>query len=254
MTTQMKFDASARHEMTAQPPFRAGDYELHVFKAPGACRKSAAADDVFFASVGPVLGAGLERDDASLFKGPEERADDARYAAEHSGRDVYVVAYDLNTDIQPVTFETTHTAETKIFKLGAYEAHVHYPAGCAHKTLMPQNVRVYDAGGLIGTEDHEMDNTMDADDRAAEARSVFAAMKKDGAAKAVAFFVGRLGVDEPLHVKTLTTQMNRAAGTPTLEDRLATLANTKLAEKPAAVSWVKRVLGLGGSHTGPLAA
>ena len=251
MTTQMKFGASARHEMTAQPPFRVGDYELHVFKAPGATAKPARADDVQFASVGPVLGAGLEQEDASLFKGPEDRADDARYAAEHSGHDVCVVAYDLNTDIQPITFNASRTPETKVFNLGAYEAHVHYPAGCAHKTLAAENVYSFEAGGMIGTEDHELDNTMDADDRALKARSHFAAMKHDGAAKAVAFYVGRLGVDEPLNAKELTTLVNRAAGTPTLEDQLAASANAKLGAKPAPVSWVKRVLGMGG---GPLAS
>lgn len=246
MTTHMNFRASARHEMTAQPPFRVGDYELHVFKAPGAAAKTARADDVQFAHVGPVLGNGWEHDDVSLFKGPEDRADDARYAAEHSGHDVCVVAYDLNTDVQPITFQASRAPETKVFNLGAYEAHVHYPAGCAHKTLAAGNVRVYEAGGMIGTEDHEPDNTMDAADRATKARMTFETMRKDGTAKAVAFYVGRLGVDEPLHTKALTTLMNRAAGTPTLEDTLADSANTKLAEKPAALSWVRRVLGMGG--------
>ncbi len=251
MSTQMKFGACARHDMTAHPPFRVGDYELHVFKAPGAAKKSASAADVQFASVGPVLGAGLEQDDASLFKGPEDRAEDARYAAEHSGHDVCVVAYDLNTDMQPITLEASQAAETKVFNLGAYEAHVHYPAGCAHKTLAAENLHVFEAGGMIGTEDHEPDNTMDADDRATKARSSFALMKKDGTAKAVAFYVGRLGVDEPLNNKELSTLVNRAAGTPTLEDQLATSANARMSVKAAPVSWVKRVLGMGG---GPLAS
>lgn len=247
MTTHMNFRASAHHEMTAQEPFLVGDYELHVFKAPGAAAKTARADDVRFASVGPVLGAGLEHDDVSLFKGPEERADDALYTAEHSGQDVCVVVYDLNTDVQPITFNASRVAETKVFDLGAYEAHVHYPAGCARKILAAENVRVFEAGGMIGTEDHEPDNnTMDAADRATKARMTFETMRKDGTAKAVAFYVGRLGVDELLHTKALTTLMNRAAGTPTLADTLAASANTKLAEKPAALSWVRRVLGMGG--------
>ncbi len=249
MTTQMKFGACARHEMTAQPPFRVGDYELHVFRAPSATAKPARAADVQLANMGPVLGAGLEHDDVSLFKGPDERATDARYAAEHSNHDVCVVAYDLNTDMQPITLEASRAAETKVFSLGAYEAHVHYPAGCAHKTLAPENVHVFEAGGMIGTEDHELDNTMDADDRAVKARSSFAGMKRDGNAKAVAFYVGRLGVDEPLNNQELATLANRAAGTPTLEDHLATSVNTKMSAKPAPVSWVKRVLGMGsGPH------
>lgn len=244
-TTQTKFGASARHEMTVHPPFRVGDYELHVFKAPGAATKPAQADDVLFANVGPVLGAGAEYEDVSLFKSAEDRATDALYEAEHSGHDVCVVAYDLNTDVQPITLSASSQPETKIFNLGAYEAHVHYPAGCAHKTLDTRNVRLFDSCGMGSTEDHEMDNTMDKDDRASYARRNFTAMKQDGSARAVAFYVGRLGVDDTLSAKDLATALNRAAGTPALEDKLATLANTKLAEKPAPASWFCRMLGMG---------
>ncbi len=247
MNTQTKFGASARHEMTAYAPFRVGDYELHVFKAPVAAQKAVSATHIQFAHTGPVLGAGLERDEAALFKGPEERASDARYAAEHSGNDICVVAYDLNTDVQPIRIDAAHTATTKVLKLGAYEAHVHYPVGCAYKTLAVENLQIFDACSMIGTEDRELDNTMDSDDRSVKASMIFSGMKKNGAAKAVAFFVGRLGEDRMLNATALTNVINHAAGTPTLEEQMASMANTKLMQKPASTSWVKRVLGASAS-------
>lgn len=244
MNTQMRFSASARHEMTAQPPFRVGGYELHVFRTPSAITKRASADDVRFSSVGPALGAGLEYDDVSLFKGPEDRANDARYTAEHSGHAVCIVAYDLDTDVQPITLNTSSTPETKIFRLGAYEAHVHYPAGCTHRNLSVENLNIQEAGGTIGMDDYEMNNTLNANERAVRAHMTLDAMKKDGAAKAVAFFVGRENLDETLEGMDLALLVNRAAGTQTLEDMLATSVNTQLRAKAAPASWLRRVLGI----------
>lgn len=81
---------------------------------------------------------------------------------------------------------------------------------------------------------------MDADDRAAKAASIFQAAPKDSAARAVAYFTGRWGRDEMPSARALTQHINQAAGTPTLEQQMAQVAN-----KPAApLPWYKRIMGV----------
>lgn len=223
-----------------QPPFQTGDYEVHVFKAQNKKEARATADDVMFASPLPVFG-GLAHDDMDAYKGPEERATDALYSARHSGRDVCVVVYDLDTRVGPIHSQSTGAPEDKVFHVGAYETHVHYPRGCRSKSLKAETVNLQDVTGMTGAEDHEADNVMDADDRVYKAQSLFAAAPKDGRALAVAFFVGVWGRDELLTAGSVAQQVNKLAGTPSLEERLAELANEQ--SKPKAAPWYKRLLG-----------
>ncbi|HEY0901304.1 MAG TPA: hypothetical protein VGD95_04205 [Micavibrio sp.] len=231
----------AAKTMIAEAPFRAGDYEIHVFKAHDKKTTAATADDVIAASPLPGFG-GLEADDMDAFKGPEERAEDARYSAQKSGRDVCVVAYDLNTHGVPFGTPTSLSAdENHIYEVGAYEVHVRHPRGCNNKSLRAEQVNVQEVVGMTGAEDHEADNIMDFEDRRVAAERLFAAAPKDSATRAVAFYMGRWGVDQLQTTKAIAQQVNQKAGTPTWEEHMANLANKQSQPQPA--PWFKRLWG-----------
>ncbi len=233
-------EAQQAQSMVAQAAFRSGAYEVHVFKAPDRKTHPATAEDVIFASPLPLFG-GLEQDDMDAFKGPDERAEDARYSAQHAGRAVCVVVFDLDTQVSPIGLSALSQEENKVFALGAYEVHVNYPRGCTDKTVAAENITFQNEASLIGTEDHELNNVMDFDDRTAQAQRLFASGPQNGATRAVAFYVGHLGADALQTAPELARAVNQAAGTPTLKEQMAALANQH--SQPQFKAWFKRLLG-----------
>lgn len=138
----------AAQTFSVQPPVRAGDYEVHVFKAHDKKATPATADDVVFASPVSMFG-GLEQDDMDAFKDADQRAEDALYSAQKSGRDVCVVVFDMNSGTRPSALPARNTeAQTKVLDVGAYEVHVHYPRGCSEKSLREDKLHIQDIIGM----------------------------------------------------------------------------------------------------------
>lgn len=124
----------------------------------------------------------------------------------------------------------------KIFMAGPYEVHVHYPQSCSDPVLKEEHMLMLDSNGMVGGEDHEPDNVMNADDRRYKAHSIFAHRSTDHTPLAVAFFVGAWGRDEPMSTSALTHAVNK--------QRMMNPANENHKNsKPPTVAWFKRLMG-----------